>query len=134
MSRTRKTINLTGIYSLTVDKVYVEPDIILKESRALYDAVKLYGADNLDVKYSMDGAKCHFTDLEMKTKALPAFIMVLDRRWKNGEHDKRLAQHYGLPVPISEILDTRKITKEKDDSSEYNIVNYCDLIENYLKM
>lgn len=127
-------VTVTGLYSLTVNKQFVEPAIILNESKALYKALKLEGADGVDVVYNESGEKDWYTSLPRETKAFTAFVIILYRRWKDGENDDRLAHHYDLPLPVSQIIDTKKLTKEKSNTSEHNFVSIRSIVRNYLEM
>ncbi len=125
-------VTVKGLYNLTVNKQFVEPAIILNESKALYKALKLEGADGVDVVYHESGEKDYYTNLPRETKAFTAFIMILYRRWKDGENDDRLAYHYDLPLPVAQVLDTKMLTKESSNSSEHSFVSIRSVIKNYL--
>lgn len=129
-----RKVTVTALYNLTINRQDVDPALILNESKALYKALKLEGAAGVDVVYRENGEKDWYTILPRETKAFAAFVMILYRRWKDGENDERLAYHYDLPLPVAQVLDTRTLTKESSNSSGHSFVSIRSIIENYLKM
>lgn len=133
----RITVTVTGLNNLVVNKQFVEPAIILNESETIYKALKLEGATNVNVVYEEENGTKHtslYIDSPIKIRAFAAFIMILSERWKNDEHDSRLAHHYALPLPVAEIIDIRKLTKETDNFTGHCFVSIRDVIKNWLQM
>lgn len=127
-------VNVTNLYNLTIHHRYVDPALILDESKDLYKALKLEGTEGVDVVYEEHGKKDWYINLPIETKAFSAFVMILYMRWKDGENDARLAYHYNLPLPVVQILDTKSLTEEKVDSSSHSFVSIRSIIKNYLKI
>lgn len=129
----KRKIKIDALHNLVVNKQHVDEWLITSEAETLYKCLKVTGAKNTVLRYSVAEGKeeekpCK--DVSMEIRALACFICRMIYRW--DDKDTRLEQHFALPCAVEEILDMKKITKD-DGVHDHNILSVRKVIENYLE-
>lgn len=123
----KRRVNCRALGSFCLKGIEVDPSLIVMESKALYEAVKLVGAKNVMIKIDN-----HYVEITNETVVrMVAFAGQVNRlmgRWTD-DNTMRLEAHLGLPTHIRNILSDMDMFRNQ--SVSLPVISICDLMEDY---
>ena len=121
-----------NLYNVAVRKRYVDTYSLFEDADRLYKSIKLDGLQKTTVKYTDEDeneiAKTG-EDIPVEMRAMTAAIATLIYRWY-AKDEERLRKHFGIPVPIVDVLGIHSCYGKGNDMLP--CINVDELIKAYV--